>query len=278
MRDIRERAAVDDRRSSLQRLHKVRLQCVLEECRHRALSLEVAGGHRLLVLDFAIGVADDDLRESLLQVADARREAEDRHDLGGHCDVVPVLARNAVHFSAETVDDGAELAVVHVDAALPGDLPRINIQLISLLDVVVDHRCQQVVGRSDRVHIACKMKINILHRHDLRVAAACGAALDAEDRSERRLTERDADLLAELSHAVRKADGRRRLAFTGRGRRDRRHEHQLSLVVGRRRFPGNRVDLSLVLAIELKRLIRNSRLLRDLRDRTHIRLLCDFDV
>ena len=49
--------------------------------------------------------------------------------------------------------------------------------------MVVQHSRQQIVGSSDSVHITGEVKVDVLHRHHLCVAAACGSALDAEDRS-----------------------------------------------------------------------------------------------
>ena len=64
MRDVGERAAVDEGRVVLQRLHEVRLHRVLEQHRHGAVGLEVARADRLLVAR----VADDDVAEALLEV------------------------------------------------------------------------------------------------------------------------------------------------------------------------------------------------------------------
>ena len=77
----------------------------------------------------------------------------------------------------------SQLPVIHVHTALPGDPSRVDPQFISLLDMVVQHSRQQIVGSSDSVHITGEVKVDVLHRHHLCVAAACGSALDAEDRS-----------------------------------------------------------------------------------------------
>ena len=68
VRDVGERAAVDERRVVLERLHEVRHQRVLEQHGHRAGGLEVGGGHRAALA----GVADDDLAEALLEVVRGR--------------------------------------------------------------------------------------------------------------------------------------------------------------------------------------------------------------
>jgi hypothetical protein len=68
---------------------------------------------------------------------------------------------------------------------LIGSMP----SLLPCSRVRVDHRGQQVVGRTDRVHVAGEMQVELFHRHDLGIAAAGRAALDAEDRSERGLAQ-----------------------------------------------------------------------------------------
>ena len=53
----------------------------------------------------------------------------------------------------------------------------------------LEHRGEQIVRRADRVQVAGEVEVHLLHRHDLRVAAAGRAALDPEDRPERGLAE-----------------------------------------------------------------------------------------
>ncbi len=43
-----------------------------------------------------------------------------------------------------------------------------------MVDVVVDGRRQQIVGQPDRIEVAGKVQVDVLHRHDLRVASAGG--------------------------------------------------------------------------------------------------------
>ena len=64
-------------------------------------------------------------------------------------------------------------------------------KLIALLDVVVEHGGQQVVGSADGVEVAGEVQVDILHGDDLSPAAAGSAALNAEDGAERRLAQAD---------------------------------------------------------------------------------------
>ncbi len=170
---------------ALERLHEVRLDGVLEEHRHGAAGADVVGRQRV-----ARGVVGEgDAAEALAQVLERRGETEDGHDLAGDGDVVAGLARDAVELAAEAVDDLAHGAVVEVDAAAPRDGQRIDVELVAVHEVAVDHGREQVVGRADGVDVAGEVQVEVLHREQLRVAAAGRAALDAEDRAERRLAE-----------------------------------------------------------------------------------------
>ncbi len=240
--------------------------------------MQLSGRDRLLLRDLAVGVAGDDAGQSLLEVRDVLRETENRHDLGGDRDVIAVLSRRAVRLSAEAVHDEAELAVVHIDAALPGDLAGIDVQFISLIDVVVEHRGEQVVGSPDRVEIAREVKVDVLHWDDLCVAAAGSTALDAEDRAERRLAERGADVFAELCKAVREADCGRGLALAGRSRRDGGHEDELAIFCLSLFLQFPDVDLGLVIAVKLETVLRDACGLCDLGDLLHFICLSDFNV
>ena len=75
--DIGEGTAVDKRGRTLERLHQIGLERILEQCGHSSLGLKVACADGLA----GKAVADDDLAQALLEVADARRQAQNCHDL-----------------------------------------------------------------------------------------------------------------------------------------------------------------------------------------------------
>jgi hypothetical protein len=198
VRDVGERAAMDERGVVLERLHQVRRQRLLQQHRHRAVRLQVARENRLLIAR----VAHDDLAEPLLQIVQAVSQAEDRHDLGSHDDVEAILTRIAVRRAAEADDDVAQRAIVTVDHPPPGNAPHVEAELVALVDVVVDQGGEQVVGQRDGREVAGEVEVDVLHRHDLRVTAAGGAALHAEHRAERRLAQADDRLLADVVQGI----------------------------------------------------------------------------
>ena len=222
------------------------------------MRIEVAGVHRLLVAR----VADDDLREPRLEVGQRFGEAEDRHHLGGDDDVEAVLSRIAVRGAAERHGDVAQRAVVHVDDALPRDAAHVDAERVAVVDVIVDQRGEQVVRDADRVEVAGEMQVDVLHRHDLRVAAAGGAALHPEHGPERRLAQADRRLLADPIERIAQADGRRRLALARGRRADGGDEDQLA--VGTIRQSGEPIerDLGLGAPVGLDGGIGNARAAR----------------
>ena len=120
--DVGEGAAVDERGLALQRLDEVRLDRLLEEHGHRAGGPELLGGDGLALE----GRADGDPAEPVAEVVEVARDGHDRHHLGRGGDVEAGLPHVAVRAPAEPDRDVAQRAVVHVDAATPGNGERID--------------------------------------------------------------------------------------------------------------------------------------------------------
>ena len=134
MGDVGEGAPVHKSGCVLKGLHEVRGKCIPKDRGHGPVRLEVAGANGLAV----VGIGDDDAPEPLAEVGQARREAEDRHDLGGDDDVESALAWQGVSGAAESNHDVAQGSIVDVEHALPGDATHIDVERIALVDVVVD--------------------------------------------------------------------------------------------------------------------------------------------
>ena len=83
-----------------------------------------------------------------------------------------------------------------------------------MVQMVVDHGSKQVVRRGDRVEVAGQVKVHGLHRHDLAVACARRAALDAERRPEGWLPQREHRPVPEQRQALGEPDRGGGLALT----------------------------------------------------------------
>jgi hypothetical protein len=189
------------------------------------------------------------------------------------------LAREAVGDAAEVDHDVSQRPVVHVHHPAPDDAAGIDFQLVAPVDVVVDHRREQIVSAGDGVEITGEMQVHFLHRHHLRHAAARCPALHAEIRPERGFADADHGLLADPVETVTQAHGGRGLALARRRRIDRRDQDQLA--IGLVALPGDEVsrDLGLVMAVGNQIfLLGNAELGANLHDRFLVRRPRDFDI
>jgi hypothetical protein len=223
-------------------------------------------------------VAEHDVAQPLLEILHRRGEAEDRHHLGSDHDVEAVLPRVAVGRTAQRYDDVAQRPVVHVHHPLPRDAARVDAELVALGDVVVDHRRQQVVRESDGVEIAREVEVDVLHGHDLRVAAAGRAALHAEHGTEARLAQADDRLLADVIETVPQAHGGRRLPLAGGRRAHGGDQDELPVRLALQAVDVFQGYLGLVVAVGLQVLLGDAELRGHLDHALHLRLLGDFDV
>ena len=173
---------VQQHRLALERLHEVRLDRVLHDDGHGAGDLEVLGGDGLAVAR----LGDDDPAEPVAEVPQVVREGEDRHDLRGRGDHEASSRAGRRGPAAEADDRVAELAVVHVERPRPRDRRRVDVERVAVMEGRVEGRREQVVRGGHRVEVAVEVEVDLLHRDDLRVAAAGAAALDPEHGTHRR--------------------------------------------------------------------------------------------
>ena len=122
------------------------------------------------------------------------------------------------------------------------------------------------------------MQIDVLHRHNLGISAACRAALYAEHRTEGRLAQGDDGLFADLGHSLSQTYRCGGLAFTGGSRVDGSHQNELAiglaLISGIKLF----AELCLILAVEFQIVGGEPEVSGDLLNGAHFGLLCNFDV
>ena len=224
--DICKRPAVNECGRSLESLNEVRLYRILKQRRHCTRRLKVARGYWLIV----VGIADYYRGEPLFQVRNRACKAKNCHNLACNGDIKAVLAGRAVRLPAKSVNDEAELAVVHINASLPGYLANVDAERIALLDMVIEHCGEKIVCRADSVEIAREMKVDVLHRNDLGVAAPRSTAFNAEHGAKRGLAERNGDVLSYSLKSVCKSYRRSRLSLARGGGGYRRDENELAVL------------------------------------------------
>ena len=180
MGDIGERPAMDQCRGMFQGLHQVGLQRVFQQNRHGPGSAEVRCGHRPLVPRFG----HDDPAQTSLKLRQVTGEAEDRHGLARDGDIERGFSHRTV---IKPQHNPAQRPLVEIERATPDDLARIDVERITPVEMIVDHRRQQIGRSRDRMEIPGKMQIDLIHRCHLRATTAGCPALGTEARAKARL-------------------------------------------------------------------------------------------
>ena len=171
-----------------------------------------------------------------------------------------------------------KLAVVHIHGALPGDLLDIDAEGVALLNMVVQHSGQQVVSGADGVEVTSEVEVDVLHRNYLCITAASSTALHAEHGAQRRLTQSDNSILANLAETVSQTHRGGGLAFASGGRGDGSDQNELAVRLVRKVFQHTVVNFGLVVAILLDVLLVHTAFLGDFCNLKRSRLLSNFDI
>ena len=269
MCDICEGAAVNNCQCVFQCLHYVRLQCILQKNRHRAVCANHFCGYRLIL----IGVANDDSAQHFLQLLQIICQAEDCHDFGSNGNLECVLSGYTVYLAAQAGNHISQLSVVQVYTALPCNSSGVNVQLIALLNVVIHHGCQEVICCCDGVQIAGKVQVDILHGNHLCIAAAGSAALYAHAGPQGRLTQAGNRILAHLLQCLCQADGNGCFAFACGGRVHRCYQNQLCIGVIFDFVVIFAADFALVFAVAIYIFFGNPCFFSNLQDMLHVTFL-----
>ena len=222
--DVPKRTGVHQGGLPFHGLHDVGKKRLLEQHGHRPGHPKVLGGDEAAVLS----LANDDAPDPLTEILEVTRQGEDGHDLRCGRDDETRLAWHAVLVATEAGDDVPQGTIVDIQRPRPGDKARADIEL-PVENSRIDHRRQQVVGGFDGVDVAGEVQVDLLHRDDLRQAAASAAALDPEQRPGRRLSQAERRIGADPTQALGQADGARGFAFAGAGWRDRSHDDEATI-------------------------------------------------
>ena len=186
MRDIGERAAVDERRIVLQRLHEVRLQGVLAGA---------PPSRPVTPRSAAVTGSPARVRATMIRPSRAPRSSRSRARqntaITSEATVMSNPSSRGKPLATPPRDDTTSRSARSFmsSARRQAIAARVDVERVAPVDVVVEHRGEQVVGARDGVEIAGEMQVDLLHRRDLRPAAAGRPALLAEARAERGLAQ-----------------------------------------------------------------------------------------
>ena len=258
----------------LQSLHQVGFERIFEKGSHSALHFQIPAVNRLACQI----VSDENISQPFFQVGKVSSQAEDSHNLAGNGDLESILTGHAVGFSAQADYHMAQCPVVHIHAAFEEDTAGVNAQSVALLQMVVNHSAQKVVGCGDGMHITGKVKVNILHGDNLGVSAAGSSAFYAEYRSQGRLTQSDHCVFADAVHSLSQTYRGGGFALTSRSRVDGGYQNQLAIFAVFQTGENLLRQFSLVAAVRLQLLGQNTQTAGNLRDGQHMALLRNFNV
>ena len=274
MGDVGKRSAVNETGSVFKGLDKVRFDGIFEKGGHCTLCLKVA-----CVENFsAAAVADDDFAEPVFEVGDVGCKTEDGHDLRGDGDHEVVFTGNSVGWSSHTDDQIPQGTVVHVEAAFEDDAARVDVKGISLLDMVVDHGAEQVVGGGDCVNVTGEVEVNVLHRNNLCISSSGSSAFDAKDGAKRWFAKCNDGVFAYLCHGFSDTDGGGGLSFAGRGRIDSGYENEFSGRVDSDSLFERVGKFCFILSVGFQFVRLDAEFCSDCGNLLHVGLLCDFNV
>ncbi len=119
------------------------------------------------------------------------------------------------------------------------------------------------------------MQVDILHRDNLRIAAASRAALYAHAGAEGRLAQTGDGVLAHFLQSLRQTDGDGRLAFTRRGGVDCCNQYQPAVGAVFEFRVICRADFRFILAVAFQIVFRDTCFCRNGNDRLHCAFLCN---
>ena len=127
-------APVDERRIIFKRLHQVWHEGISQENRHGAISIQLL---RCDGITFAI-VADDNFPKPVLQILQIRGQAKDCHHLRGDGNVKSILAGKSIRDSPGGHNNIPERPIIHINNPSPTNPPHVDIQLVSVVNMIVD--------------------------------------------------------------------------------------------------------------------------------------------
>ena len=255
---------MDKSRCVLKRLDQVRLNSIFEQRCHSALCVDIADGNRLAV----IGVGNNHSAQALFKIFDAGSKAEYCHDLGSNGNIKAILSWHAVGNAAKAVNNVSELAIIHVNAALPHDTTWINVKAVALLDVVIQHGCAEIVCSADGVEVSGKVKVNVLHRNYLGISATRSTTLDTKDRTQRRLSKGQHGRLSQAGQGICQTYRGSSLSLTCWRWVNGGYQHKLS--AKRLICQSTCIKLCLIATIRLQKILWNTCTLCHLEDGKHL--------
>ena len=124
-----------------QRLHQIRLHCLLQQHRHSAIGFNIAAEYRTAVT----AISHNDISQTAFQISQIISKAQNSHDFGCHGNVKPSFTRESVSNTAKAAINLAQCPIIHIKNTAESHTADIDVLLIPPVDVIINQRGQQVM-------------------------------------------------------------------------------------------------------------------------------------
>ena len=150
-------------RSIFNGLDKIRFDRFPQNRCHSTANFKIFCINRLVIP----GKSDQDISKSFFQVIDISGQSKDSHDLTCSGNYKPILTWITLPLSAESYNYISQTSVIHIHCSLPEYLSGIKLLAVRIVDMIVQYCREKIMGSSDRMNIACEVKVDIHHRENL---------------------------------------------------------------------------------------------------------------
>ena len=185
MGNVGEGTAMNQGRRAPGGLNQIRPDGILQQDGHCPRRVDIPGGDHFPLP----GPADDNAGQPPGEIIRSFGKAQDGHDLGSRGDIETAFPGKSIRDPAEREGDLPKGPIVHVEDTRPTDPPGVQAGPVFPIDVIVDHRRQQIVRGRYGVEIPGEMQVDVVRRLDGRLAAAGPAAFHAKDGTQAGFTE-----------------------------------------------------------------------------------------
>ena len=147
-----------------------------------------------------------------------------------------------------------------------------------MVNVVVDHRRQQIVGQGDGIEVTREVQVDVFHRDDLGMAATSCAALHAKNRPQRGLAQANHSTFTNVVERVAQAHCGGGLALAGGSWTDRSDQDQFAVGAAGQGVNVVQRNFGFGPAKRLQRAVWDTQIRSNLGNRVRRCGLCNFDV
>ena len=178
--DIGKRTAVYESRCVLGGLHQIRMQGIFQQHTDGSGHAHILHAERFVV----DGSSEQNVFDAATQILFILCQTENGHDFRSRSNVETALHSHAVCLGSQAGYDVTQVAVVHVEHALPQNLLHGKAFVLVLVDIVVQQSRNHVVSRSDGMEVTGEMQVDLVHREHLSISSSGSSSLHSEARAE----------------------------------------------------------------------------------------------